>query len=341
MANEIRAPLQPLRLPDLTQAPQLLRIVVFAQALALLLALAVFTPETFWHTLGLVSILVHWVSITSAVVFSLLRTRFQSFSIPRLALAVQIILICSTLCCSMISYALFYGEVFNPAWWVAVGHHVLIAVIVGLVLTQFLIMYNELSHSLAEQHQARFSALQARIRPHFLFNSLNTVAELIHSDPQAAEQALLNLAALFRAAMASADRISLQDEVLLCQQYLSLEQWRLGDRLIVKWQVPTTLPVVNIPALTIQPLLENAVQYGFETRTTVGELTVSAYVGKKQLSIIIENPIAGSEKKGPKNGIAIRNIRQRLLLCFGQHAQLITLQEDRRYRVKLVLPLES
>ncbi|CAM5214937.1 sensor histidine kinase [Alishewanella longhuensis] len=330
-----------LQLPDLTQAAHLLRVVVFSQALALLLALAPNTEQAFWVRLGLVSILVHWISLVSCLLFTRLKPRLRYLSIPKLALAVQVILLGVTLLCSMFSYKVLADAKLSTAYINFHVNNLIIAFIVGLVLIQFLIMYDELANSINAQHQARFSALQARIRPHFLFNSLNTVAELIHSDQTAAEQALLNLADLFRAAMASTERIPLAEELALCQQYLSLEQWRLGNKLNINWQVPDALPAVALPALTIQPLLENAIQYGFETRTSAGTLDVIAYLGKKQLSIVIENPITTSTKTSRHNGIAIANIRQRLQLCFGQQAQLTTFQQEQSYRVKLVLPLEQ
>ncbi|MDP5459431.1 sensor histidine kinase [Alishewanella sp. SMS8] len=329
-----------LQLPDLTQGSHLLRVVVFSQALALILALAPYSSEPFWSSLGTISLFIHWISLGSCLVFSRLQPRLRFMSLMPFALAVQLILLSVTFVCSYLSFW-FLQEGNNVSFWTEAANNLIIAFIVGLVLIQFLIMYDELARSITSQQKAKLSALQARIRPHFLFNSLNTVAELIHTDQDAAEQALLNLADLFRAAMASAENISLQDELALCKQYLALEQWRLGSRLVVNWQLPETIPTLNLPALTIQPLLENAVQYGFETRTVAGVLDIKVYLGKKQLSIVIENPVATSHKKQNKNGIAIANIQQRLKILFGQSAQLTTYELADMYRVKLVLPLEG
>lgn len=333
------SPRYELQLPDFAQSAPLLRVVVFSQILALLLTLASDTEQAFWLRLGLISLLVQWISLVSILVFSRLRPFLKHASVFQLAIAVLLLLALITFISSAAAYNVLASQSVTLNFIHFVLNNVLIAVLVGLVLIQFLIMYDELARTINGQHQAKFSALQARIRPHFLFNSLNTVAELIHTDPLAAEQALLNLADLFRAAMAHAERISLQEELALCHQYLALEQWRLGNRLQVNWQVTDTIPVIMLPALTIQPLIENAIQYGFEKRLTTGVLDVTAYLGKKQLSIVIENPIAESHDKHVKNGIALSNIRQRLQLCFGQHAQLTTYQLADIYRVKLVLPL--
>lgn len=309
--------------------------------LALLLALAPYTEHSFLTKLGVISLFVQWVALVSGVIFTQLRRYLRYLTLTQFAFAVQGILLGVTLLCSVLSYGVFYQFSFNSPLLTFSLNNLIIAFIIGLVIIQFLLMYDELTSSIHAQHQAKFSALQARIRPHFLFNSLNTVAELIHRDQQEAEQALLNLAALFRAAMASAEKITLEAELALCQQYLSLEQWRLGNRLQVNWQVPNNLPALSLPALTLQPLLENAIQYGFETQTQTGILDIVAYIGKKQLSFVIENPIAPQQKKQHKNGIALGNIRARLHFCFGKDAELITTSQDSRYRVKLVLPLES
>lgn len=309
--------------------------------IALLLALAPYTEHSFLIKLGFISLFVQWVALVSGVIFTQLRRYLRSLTLTQFAFAVQGILLSITLLCSVLSYGIFYQFSISSQLLTFSLNNLIIAFIIGLVIIQFLFMYDELTSSIHAQHQAKFSALQARIRPHFLFNSLNTVAELIHTDQQEAEQALLNLAALFRAAMASAEKISLEAELALCQQYLSLEQWRLGNRLQVNWQVPSNLPALSLPALTLQPLLENAIQYGFETQTQTGILDIVAYIGKKQVSFVIENPIAPQHKKQHKNGMALGNIRARLQFCFGKDAELITTLQESRFRVKLVLPLEQ
>lgn len=330
-----------LQLPELTKASHLIRLVVFAQMLALLLALAPNTEYSFLTKLGVISLFVQWVALVSGVLFTQLKRYLRFLTLTQFAFAVQGILLSVTLFCSLLGYGIFHEFSLSSELLKFSLNNLIIAFIIGLVIIQFLLMYDELTSSINAQHQAKFSALQARIRPHFLFNSLNTVAELIHTDQQEAEQALLNLAALFRAAMTSAEKISLEAELALCQQYLSLEQWRLGTRLQVNWQLPSDLPALSLPALTIQPLLENAIQYGFETRTQTGVLDIVAYIGKKQLSFVIENPIAQHHKKQHKNGIALGNIRARLHFCFGKDAELITTSQESLYRVKLVLPLEQ
>ena len=117
-------------------------------------------------------------------------------------------------------------------------------------------------------------ALQARIRPHFLFNSMNTIASLTHDQPDLAEQAIENLSDLFRASLAAEASISLQQELELTRSYIDLESLRLGERLEVNWHLPEREPSLNLPALTLQPLVENAIYHGIEPLSSGGSIDI-------------------------------------------------------------------
>jgi len=192
---------------------------------------------------------------------------------------------------------------------------------------------------LIAQADARVQALQARIRPHFLFNSLNTIASLIPEDPVNAEAATLDLADIFRGSMRRADQvISLSDELHLAHQYLDMERRRLGDRLTVDWRVEELPAGAAILPLTLQPLLENAVSHGIQPREQGGEMTVYGRVEGDKVVITISNPLEpeGSDTGG--HGMAIRNIRERLALAFGARASLLTYQDKERFYAVLSLP---
>jgi two-component system sensor histidine kinase AlgZ len=192
---------------------------------------------------------------------------------------------------------------------------------------------------LIAQADARVQALQARIRPHFLFNSLNTIASLIPDDPVNAEAATLDLADIFRGSMRRADQvISLSDELQLAQQYLDMERRRLGDRLTVDWRVDELPAGAAILPLTLQPLLENAVAHGIQPREQGGKMAVYGRAEGDQVVITISNPLEpeGSETSG--HGMAIGNIRERLSLAFGSRASLVTYQDNERFYAVLSLP---
>ena len=190
--------------------------------------------------------------------------------------------------------------------------------------------------------EARLQALTARIRPHFLFNSLNAVLSLIRSDPRRAESALEELADLFRVLMRDhRELLPLGDEIALCRQYLELEKLRLGDRLTVQWEVSDVPTDVKVPPLMLQPLLENAVYHGIEPSGEPGIVRIAFARHGDELHIDLANPCGGDAAKG--NHMALANIRERLTLYYDLEARLeageaVSLDGIREYRVHIVLP---
>ena len=181
--------------------------------------------------------------------------------------------------------------------------------------------------------------MQARIRPHFLFNSLNTIASLIPDNPSGAERATEDLADLFRGSMRRADSlISLSEELELVSKYLHMEQRRLGDRLRVDWQVSELPKGASVLPLTLQPLIENAVAHGIQPRTDGGELRVYGRSEKDNIVITICNPLGSDDHNNGGHGMALANIRERLELAFGPTASLITHQSDEQFFAVLSLP---
>ena len=217
-----------------------------------------------------------------------------------------------------------------------------------LLCTLALLLYFALR---ARQHspalaEARLAALTARIRPHFLFNSLNAVLGVIRSDPRRAESALEELADLFRVLMREQrELVPLSEEIALARQYLSLERLRLGERLQVLWEITDMPPDALLPPLLLQPLLENAVYHGIEplpAQQEPGEIRIQFQRLGKDLQIEISNPCpaASAGKTHSGNRLALNNIRERLMLYFDLEAQLdIQLDsEHQRYRVRIRLP---
>ena len=191
------------------------------------------------------------------------------------------------------------------------------------------------------QTEARLAALNARIRPHFLFNSLNAVLSLIRARPQQAEAALEALSDLFRAAMRDpGEMVSLADEIELARQYLELENLRLGERLAVDWKIGAISMDMPIPPLMLQPLLENAVYHGIEPSPEGGTVTVSIEQKGDELRIAISNPTVGQAQHAAGNQIAVANIRERLALYYDLEARLETEVGDHCYEVRIVLPCQ-
>jgi len=189
--------------------------------------------------------------------------------------------------------------------------------------------------------QAQMEALQARIRPHFLFNSMNSIAALVRRDPAAAERAVEDLSELFRAALGH-DRggDTLAGEIHLAQRFLGIEQLRLGERLRVHWESDPGLPLdLPMPRLVLQPLLENAVVHGIARLPQGGEIRIRLAVVDGRLRIEVGNPFPSGVAPLSGNGHALASIRQRLEHCFGAGLGMTVVAEQGYYRVRLDLPL--
>jgi two-component system sensor histidine kinase AlgZ len=210
-------------------------------------------------------------------------------------------------------------------------------IVTSTLLAYFNLRSRALSPAIAA---ARLQALQARIRPHFLFNCINAVLSLIRSDPKRAETALEDMADLFRVLMAdNRELVPLQDEVTLCRQYLELEKLRLGDRLQIVWHIDHMPADALIPPLVLQPLLENAVYHGIEPSQEGGEIIINIYRSRNEVHMVLTNPYRkeGGHHKG--NKMALSNIRERLSLHFDIEASLSTKVLENRYQVHIVMPL--
>jgi two-component system sensor histidine kinase AlgZ len=190
--------------------------------------------------------------------------------------------------------------------------------------------------------EARLQALQARIRPHFLFNSLNAVLSLIRRDPKRAERALEDLADVFRTLMSEPRQfVRLADEISLLERYAGIEQLRLGERLRITWELDTAPTDALLPPLVLQPLLENAVFHGVEPGTGAGEVLVRIERRGDRVFARIENPYVADQQRRVGNRMALENIRERLALFFDAEARIETSADGRRYRVEIEMPYRS
>jgi two-component system sensor histidine kinase AlgZ len=232
----------------------------------------------------------------------------------------------------------FMGFV-DGAWPFVLRAALLAAITAGIMLFYFHLRAGALSPALSE---ARLQALTARIRPHFLFNSLNAVLSLIRAEPKRAEHALEELAELFRALMRdNRELVPLADEIALCRQYLDLEKLRLGERLKVVWQIDDLPGELLVPPLMLQPLLENAVYHGVEPSETAGEIRIGFLRKGEELFVSLENPVIAGGSHQAGNRMALANIRERLALHYDLEARLEAREEEGIYKVTMVLPCRN
>jgi two-component system sensor histidine kinase AlgZ len=223
-------------------------------------------------------------------------------------------------------------------------YSILLSCLFGVVLQYYFELRNRaFSPALGE---ARLQALQARIRPHFLFNSLNAVLSLIRSEPRRAETVLEDLADLFRVLMRDTrDITTLQEEIHLCEQYLSIEKVRLGERLQVSWNAENLtakeIRETKIPALLLQPLMENAVHYGVEPSDKSSLILVAIRRRMDKIEITVRNPVHAALGMVHGNHMALENIRQRLALLYDVEADLHYGLVANDFEVKLYFPCKK
>ncbi|WP_462158776.1 sensor histidine kinase [Pseudoalteromonas sp. GB56] len=321
----------------LCQGRGILSALIVAQSLALIISFALDDLSEFWLTLGQVSLLSQFItSLSIAMLYLLSRLKPNLSNLTQLCCVVFVLVFNTFIITTYTAYLSDFGTSYG-IWFVVKS--CAISLVVAALFAQFMAIYNEHANAHSAFAKAQLDALQARIKPHFLFNTLNTVAELAHHDANAAEDAALALASLSRAALHAGEDSTLEQEVALAKRYISLEQWRFGERLKLDWQLPETIPHTSMPCLTLQPLLENAVYYSMQGEKGSSTINVQLVETQKTVTVVVQNHInemSIDAKQG--NGIALGNIAQRLQLKFGAAAQLHTRKLGNEFRVKLVIP---
>jgi len=319
-------------LPDWRNFGVMLRVLLGINALAVLAALVQSPDLAGWLPRYIdLAALVEPLLLLALGLLALARDRLWRLPL-RLAQGLVLLL------AGALVHALFY---FAQALVVSDNQNLGRATLLTLAATSILLIYFELRAGAFSpaQTEARLAALNARIRPHFLFNSLNAVLSLIRARPQQAEAALESLAELFRAAMRDpGELVSLADEIALGKQYLDLERLRLGERLHVDWAVTDAPLELPIPPLMLQPLLENAVYHGIEPAPEGGTVHIGIAQRGDELRISIANPTVGPLKHATGNHIALANIRERLALYYDLEARLEIDADDDHYEVRIILP---
>ncbi len=332
-------------LPDFCHAENLLKLVLVLELIAIVLTLAG-APKSgnLFVELALLSMFVQWIGLGSAAVLCMLRQRGELRDASRATMLSLGVVSVVTLLVSGVGWGLEqqlrFGYFRHQSLFATLLQHLSIALILyGMTLRYFFIQHRN-EQTLKAESRARFQALQARIRPHFLFNSLNTIASLTHEEPDRAEEAIEDLSDLFRASLRADNQVSLVSEIKLTRQYIALEKLRLDDRLKVTWLIKARLERFSLPALTLQPLVENAIYHGIEPLQEGGEVRIELRQTGQQLIIRISNPLPPARSPNRAgNRMALENIRERLDLAFDGRAKIRHLEENGLYTVSIRVPL--
>lgn len=333
-------------LPDFCSLQTTFVLVLASLLLALVLTLDDFLPAYgFWPELGLHAFFIIWVVLLSGTVLCIARNRLLRLDPVRGGIATFCIVQTVTFTVTMVAQADLAEIGYRRPSDEDFSSFSLRILAASSLVTLAWLRYQYVQARWRAQSRAealaRLDALQARMHPHFLFNSLNTVAALIRENPPMAEELLLDIAEVFRAILRKdAQLVPLADEVSLARQYLRIEHQRLGQRLHVAWDLMGVPEDALIPPLSLQPLLENAIRHGIEISPEGGVVEIGGRIDRKSITLTIHNPLPKHTGPNPRAGNrqAVVNLRARLEACFGDRGRLDIRRADGRYQARITIP---
>ena len=337
-------------LPDFCTSHATLAIVLIVELTAFVLTLARQSLAVdFWTDLVRTSLFLLWIGLAAAGLLCALRRPLARVTAAMASAAVlgliTLVVATASVCAFLLGRTHMVIDsggagLFPPSALGFALRNVCIGLVVSGLALRYVYVAHEWRRSVELRAAARVHALQARIRPHFLFNSMNTIAALTRSNPLRAEQAVQDLADLFRATLSDKrDTITLAEELEVARTYQRMEQLRLGERLQVDWKIEPLPLRALVPSLLLQPLLENAIYHGIEPRAEGGTVTITGEVGAGLVTIVVRNPFDSTPGAREGNRLALANIRERLSLLYGERALMKSGRFDAEFIVTLRFPL--
>ncbi|CAN7212358.1 histidine kinase [Pseudoxanthomonas sp. LjRoot143] len=320
----------------------LIAVLLAGEALALIIALSSHASGGRLIQFGLTSLGIQWICLSTLCTTFLLRQPLARLRSPTVAWICLGILLCMTLLVTLAAWSLFAtpGDLADGKWSFVL-RALAIALVVGLLTLLTYQNYWRAKQLAVSAEHAKLQALQARIQPHFLFNTLNTGISLLHAKPDLAEQLLLDLSDLFRAALSQRESLRLSEDISLARRYLEIEQLRLGDRLRLTWDIPDELPALQVPTLSIQPLAENAIRHGIEPSTTGGDVSIRISTIDGFLQVAVSNSLPpASSRAAAGHQVGLSSVRARIHASTQGRGRVDTRVADGLYTATIRLPLD-
>ncbi len=334
-------------IPNLCDVSAVFLLVLMVELLSLLLALAPSRQADFWQRLALISFFSQWLGLVNASLLCALKGWLNKQSVLICSVSSFVLMIFVTVLISGLAIYLdaemgIMSSLSDQQIQYFLLRNIAISGIIYAVVLRYFYVQHQWRSNLKAQSLAQLQALKARIRPHFLFNSMNTIACLVHIDANKAEKAVEDLSDLFRASLQEESSHTLRDELDLTASYLDIEHLRLDQRLAVDWQLDDEVMDIQVPSLCLQPLAENAIYHGVEPIPEGGKIKISAQLVNNQLCLSVSNPVTGQStmKRHKGNHMAQQNIQSRLSLMYGDEAEFRVVSEAELYSVSIGIPLK-
>ncbi len=336
-------------LPDFCSAPVVMNVVIIAEMFAFVTTLITRRISfSILEDLLLISLFVQWIAISSIAALCYTRRYLNRLpNVRALGMSYALLLLVTLLVSEAaiwVLYALGRISTPRPEWhlYFHIQNFTVSLLVNGLAL-RYILAKHELRQRTLSEARAKIQALQSRIRPHFVFNSLNIIASLTRNEPARAEAAIEDMADLFRMMLSEDEQlVPIKKEVDVAKKYLALETLRLDQRLHVEWDIGTFPRKAAVPVLTLQPLLENAVRHGIEALPTGGTVAVKLWEESGDIHIRVDNPYPTKSKTRPDfPSRSLDNIRQRLQSHYGDAARLETRGENGQFSVTVVVPMRG
>jgi two-component system sensor histidine kinase AlgZ len=337
-------------LPDFCSVRILFVVILIAELLAIVLTLA--QPPMIGdrlYDLAMISLFTQWIALTCVCLLCLCRrwlNRLQD--VWTVTLSYLMILAVALVITELAWWSLYIlperGNYFSRAHAIFFLRCFGISAIIGALALRYFYIQHQWRRNIESAALSQLQALQSRIRPHFLFNCMNTIASLTRKQPALAEEAIADLADLFRVSLMDEHYLStFADEQTLCQRYLNIEKHRLGKRLNVVWETGDLPGNALMPALILQPFLENAIYHGVEPLPEGGTIKITGTRQQADLVITIDNPLPDDDSANHHNGnqLAQENVRQRIEAVFKGSGNLLIRTEDHHYVVQITIPYQT